>query len=213
MGWSYVSDKIGRRNTFYILTLGSVPLYLSIPTLVEMAVTSGSAVPLYAFCGVTVAAISGMGGAYATLPPYEADIFGAKYVGAIHGRMLFFSSLAAIGGPSLLMKLRSIAESKAIADLLAVVDPAVFRENFGAPMESAAELLASKTLTINKLLALAPPGTLDPSPHLYDTTMLALSGLMATSVVVHHLVHKPTITVTAKATEGPQTVTSAKQSS
>ena len=55
-------------------------------------------------------------------------------------------------------------------------------------MESAYELLASKTLTISKLLVLAPPGTLDPTPHLYDTTMYAMSGLMATAVIAHSLV-------------------------
>lgn len=27
-----------------------------------------------------------------------ADLFGTKFVGAIHGRMLFFSSLAALAG-------------------------------------------------------------------------------------------------------------------
>ena len=55
-------------------------------------------------------------------------------------------------------------------------------------MESAYELLASKTLTISKLLVLAPPGTLDPTPHLYDTTMYAMSGLMVTAVIAHSLV-------------------------
>jgi hypothetical protein len=55
-------------------------------------------------------------------------------------------------------------------------------------MESAYELLASKTLTISKLLVLAPPGTLDPTPHLYDTTMYALSGLMAMAVITHSMV-------------------------
>jgi hypothetical protein len=48
--------------------------------------------------------------------------------------------------------------------------------------------LAAKTLTISKVLALAPPGTIDPTPHIYDTTMYTLSGLMATAVVAHYLV-------------------------
>lgn len=98
LGWAYISDKIGRRNTFQLITLGSIPLYLSIPTLVDAVITSGSAVPLYAFCAVTTTAICGMGGVYAVLPAYEADIFGTKFVGAIHGRMLLFSSLASIAG-------------------------------------------------------------------------------------------------------------------
>lgn len=192
--------------------MGSVPLYLSIPTLVDAVTTSGEALPLYVFCGVTMAAISGMGGVFASLPAYEADIFGTKFVGAIHGRMLFYSSLASIAGPYLLMKLRSIAEKNAIDDLLSKIEPDKFYAAFGAPMEKAADLLATKTLTISKLVALAPPGTLDPSPHLYDTTMYALTGLMATSVVIHGLMKKPpvptaTITVEAKET----TVTEVKK--
>ena len=55
-------------------------------------------------------------------------------------------------------------------------------------MEQASQLLATKTLSISKLMILAPPGTLDPTPHLYDTTMYTLAGLMATAVVAHALV-------------------------
>lgn len=43
-------------------------------------------------------------------------------------------------------------------------------------MESAAELLAAKTLSINKLLAIAPPGTIDPTPHLYVHTIACSSS-------------------------------------
>ena len=55
-------------------------------------------------------------------------------------------------------------------------------------MEKASELFAAKSLSISKLVVLAPPGTMDPTPHLYDTTMYALTGLMAVSVVAHLLV-------------------------
>ena len=50
------------------------------------------------------------------------------------------------------------------------------------------DLLAAKSLSIGKLLVLAPPGTIDPTPHLYDTTMYALSGLMAVAFVAQGLV-------------------------
>ena len=56
-------------------------------------------------------------------------------------------------------------------------------------MEQASELLAAKSLSISKLLVLCPPGTIDPTPHLYDTTMYAMSGLMATAFLTHLLVH------------------------
>ena len=54
----------------------------------------------------------------AILPAYEADLFGVKYVGPNHGRMLLASSAAALAGPSLLVALRSSAESKAIYGLV-----------------------------------------------------------------------------------------------
>jgi MFS family permease len=98
LAWAQVSDIIGRRKTFLIFTLGSIPIYFSLPYLVDGVVSSGAALPLYLFCGGTMLAISGMGGAYATLPAYEADLFGTKNVGAIHGRMLLASSAASLSG-------------------------------------------------------------------------------------------------------------------
>eukprot|EP01038_Epipyxis_sp_PR26KG_P004904 gene4904-6867_t len=194
LGWAAVSDVIGRRPTFMIFTLASVPVYLALPSLVDGVISTGSTVPLYGFCASTVLAISMMGGVYALLPAYESDLFGSKFVGAIHGRMLLFPSAAALAGPSLLMNLRSISEKKAIDELLLKITPDKFEAMFGAPMEKASELLAAKTLTISKLLLLAPPGTLDPTPHLYDTTMYSLGGLMAVAVIAHGLV-KPIQTI------------------
>jgi hypothetical protein len=39
------------------------------------------------------------GGGFATIPAYLADIFGTRYVGAIHGRLLTAWSTAGIVGP------------------------------------------------------------------------------------------------------------------
>lgn len=188
LGWAAISDKIGRRETFMIFTAGSIPLYLACPTLIEQAVSTGSTVPLYLFCGASMAVISGMGAAFAILPAYESDLFGTKNVGAVHGRMLAFSSLASITGPSMILKLRSMAEEKAIFDLLTKINPAQFESTFGAPMDLASELIAAKTINISKLLALCPPGTLDPTPHLYDVPMYTLSAFAATAFVAHYMV-------------------------
>ena len=96
--WAGISDVIGRRQTFYIFTLVSFPLYLMIPTIVENVVTTGSVVPLYGFIASTALAVTIFGGVYGTLPAYEADLFGSKFVGAIHGRMIMFSSIASLAG-------------------------------------------------------------------------------------------------------------------
>jgi len=84
------------------------------------------------------------------------------------------------------------------------ITPEKFQAVFGAPMEKASELVAAKTLTINKLLALCPPGTIDPTPHLYDTTMYTLSGMMVVAFLAHGLVKpykSPVSVVNSTATE------------
>ena len=48
-----------------------------------------------AFCVIA----SMYGGGFATVPAYLADIFGARYVGAIHGRLLTSWSTAGVIGP------------------------------------------------------------------------------------------------------------------
>ena len=98
MGWAAVSDTIGRRKTFFIFTLASLPLYLMVPSMVENVVSTGSEAGLYAFCASTTLAISMMGGVYALMPAYESDLFGNRFVAAVHGRMLIFSSAAALTG-------------------------------------------------------------------------------------------------------------------
>ncbi|RYG62657.1 hypothetical protein EON64_17465 [archaeon] len=68
LGWAAVSDLFGRRNTFTFLTLCSMPVYLVLPTLVDTVISTGEALPLYAFCGMTVLAVSAVGGAFSVLP-------------------------------------------------------------------------------------------------------------------------------------------------
>ncbi|EGD72799.1 hypothetical protein PTSG_04526 [Salpingoeca rosetta] len=95
VGWAAVSDYIGRKSTYTIFTGLSVPLYLSLPFFIESATAAPSIAPLVGFYGTTMLIISLFGGAYSTTPAYEADIFGTKFVGATHGRML---SASAVGG-------------------------------------------------------------------------------------------------------------------
>ena len=89
---------VGRKFTFAFFTLGSIPLYCALPTLVDNVIFTGSSVPLYCFCASTVAAVSVMGGVYSILPAYESDLFGTKFVGAIHGKMLLYSAAASLTG-------------------------------------------------------------------------------------------------------------------
>lgn len=166
LGWAAVSDVIGRRKTFYIFTLLSAPLYFSLPYYISSVVEQGSTLPLYAFIGSTVACISFMGGTYAILPAYEADIYGPKHVGPTHGVMMAYSALAALVGPNMLLKLRQISEKQAFDNLLEKVSPDTFLSAFNTSIDHAHDMFANKTLTIAKLLTVCPEGTLDPTPHL-----------------------------------------------
>jgi len=180
--WATVSDKLGRKRTFSIFTLTSVPLYAMCPYLVSSVVGNHSAATLYLFCGTTFCAITMMGGTYAIMPAYEADLFGSKYVGAIHGRMMLASSTAAIFGPQIILTLRGRSEKAAMADLISKVDAEAFQTHFGAPISQIDELISARTVTINKMMEILP-GVADPTPFLYDSTMYTMAGFMAMAAV------------------------------
>ena len=186
--WGLLSDKIGRRNTFFIFTLGTMPLYLGLPSLVAGVVTYSSLTCLYGFVACTVFSISMMGGAYAILPAYEADLYGNKYVGPIHAKFLLASSAAALSGPPLLLALRRRSELNAIRDLVDKISPEKFKEFFGVDISHANELIETKTITINNLMKIAPEGVINPTPFLYDTTMYSMAGIMSIAAVSHYMV-------------------------
>ena len=54
----------------------------------------------------------------------------------------------------------------------------LFLEKFGAPVEQLEELVKAKTVTVSKLMEIAPEGTVDPTPSLYNTTMYAMAALL-----------------------------------
>lgn len=186
--WASMSDYIGRRATFLAITGLSVPIYMSLPYLADSVISTQTALPLYVFCAGTTMAVINMGGNFSVMPAYEADLFGSKYIGAIHGRMMMFLGAASLTGPYLVLKLRAISETNAIMDLISKISPAEFEAAFGTSVSQAAELIETKVLTINRLLAMCPPEVLDPTPHVYDTSMYALSGVMSVATVAHLLV-------------------------
>ena len=192
LGWAAISDKIGRRNTFHIYTLGSIPIFGCLPYLIEQCVSNPTGpmalAYLAAFCGSTVAAISILGGTFAVLPAYEADLYGPKYVGAIHGRFLLAATVSTIIGPGLLLNLRKVSETQALNDLLIKVDPIAFASKFGADISAAPTLIEAKTLTISKLMTIMPEGTIDPTPFLYNNTMYTMAGLVSVGAMLHFLV-------------------------
>jgi hypothetical protein len=93
IGWSAASDYIGRKNVFNIFFITCIPLFMLIPYFAEQVTVSKEILPLGLFFMSTLVIYSMFGAGDATTPAYEADLFGPKYCGAIHGRMLTASAL------------------------------------------------------------------------------------------------------------------------
>jgi hypothetical protein len=68
--------------------------------------------------------------------------------------------------------------TNAIDDLASRVDPATFVETFGAPISQLQQLVDAHTVTIARLMEIAPAGTVDPTPSLYNTTMYCMAALL-----------------------------------
>jgi MFS family permease len=201
-GWSFLSDYIGRQNTYAIFGLG-IPIvglspYLSHAAAASVAATTTTALVdpsassnhavlpfLMAFYGGSVLAITFYGGIFSTLPAYIADLFGQKHAGAIHGKLLTAWAGSAVVGPMGLAYLRSRAVDRSIDDLLSKVDDGhTFKQFFGCSLEDAEtiqRLIDSKTITIGRLLEILPESTVDPTPFIYDSTCYAAACLMGIS--------------------------------
>ena len=97
--WASLSDKIGRKNTYFcFFALGTV-LYALVPSTGAIG-----SVTLFVLCFVVI--MSMYGGGFATVPAYLRDMFGTRYVGAIHGMLITAWSVAGILGPVLVNYIR-----------------------------------------------------------------------------------------------------------
>lgn len=185
--WASISDKIGRKQVYSIFFVAGVVLYLSIPWIAFEASISQSTFWLTAFYIVTMLIFTMYGGGFATIPAYIADLFGSKFVGGIHGRLLTAWSTAGVLGPFAITYLREESRLNAIRDLASKADPTAFAEKFGAPVAQLEQLVASKSVTIGRLLELVPSET-DPTSTLYNSTMYAMSGLLALALLANLLI-------------------------
>lgn len=103
-------------------------------------------------------------------------LFGGQYAGGIHGRMITAWSAASLLGPNTLTYLRARSYNLSAEELTAQIDPTKFEEAFGRPPEQLCSLLDAKAVTIARLMEIAPLGTVDPSPNLYDSTLYSMGG-------------------------------------
>jgi MFS family permease len=186
--WASLSDKLGRKTIYFVFFLVGGALYFSIPFFAVAVSESPSIVWLAAFYVVTMLIVSMYGGGFAAIPAYLADLFGTKFVGGIHGRLLTAWSTAGVAGTLSLAALREHSRQRAIAELAGHIDPDTFASKFGASIERLHELTAGNVVTIPKLLELAPPGTADPSSTIYNSTMFLMAGLLGVAAVANWFV-------------------------
>ncbi|MGA9006509.1 MAG: OFA family MFS transporter [Xanthobacteraceae bacterium] len=97
--WASTSDYIGRKNTYFIFMVLGFLLYCTVPY-------TGSIGSVVGFVCCFLVIISMYGGGFATVPAYLKDMFGTRYVGAIHGLLLTAWSMAGIFGPVLVNYIR-----------------------------------------------------------------------------------------------------------
>jgi MFS family permease len=181
--WASASDYIGRRNTYWIFFVLGIVLYLSIPYTAAQVSVSQSVIWLVYFYAATMIIFTMYGGGFATIPAYLADIFGTRYVGGIHGRLLTAWSTAGVLGPLAITSLRQNSVDNAISTLVSSIDPTAFRAQFGAPVEQLQLLVEQNSVTIARLMEIAPAGTIDPTSSLYNSTMVLMAALLALALL------------------------------
>jgi MFS family permease len=100
--WASLSDRIGRKATYFIFFLLGIAMYALAP----WAAHAGSQILFVLFFCII---LSMYGGGFATVPAYLADMFGTQFVGAIHGRLLTAWSTAGVIGPVMVSYMREAA--------------------------------------------------------------------------------------------------------
>ncbi|MDE2448487.1 MAG: OFA family MFS transporter [Gammaproteobacteria bacterium] len=98
--WASASDLMGRKNTYFCFFILGTILYALVPNTGRLG-----SVGLFVLFFVVI--ISMYGGGFSTLPAYLRDMFGTRYVGAIHGLLLTAWSAAGVLGPVLVNYIRA----------------------------------------------------------------------------------------------------------
>ena len=105
--WASLSDKIGRKPTYMCFFALGTALYAVVPLTGKIG-----SIALFVACFCII--LTMYGGGFATIPAYLADVFGTKYVSAVHGRLLTAWSAAGVLGPVLINYIRQFQIDRGI---------------------------------------------------------------------------------------------------
>ena len=106
--WASMSDRIGRKATYFLFFALGIALYAAVPW-------AGHAGSVAVFVAIFCVILSMYGGGFSTVPAYLADLFGTQFVGAIHGRLLTAWATAGILGPVLVNYIREYQLAQGVA--------------------------------------------------------------------------------------------------
>ena len=101
IGWSSISDHIGRPATWTAFFVIQIILFLLLPQVTHP----------FLFQAIVFTIITCYGGGFASMPAYISDLFGTKQVSAILGYILTAWSAAGLAGPMLLSYVRDRTKS------------------------------------------------------------------------------------------------------
>ncbi|MBN2177740.1 MAG: OFA family MFS transporter [Demequinaceae bacterium] len=104
LGWSSLSDTIGRKLTYV--------KYLGVGALLYTSVAFFGPDSIVLFVLLMIVILSFYGGGFATIPAYLKDVFGEFEVGAIHGRLLTAWSAAGVAGPLIINSILDALEAR-----------------------------------------------------------------------------------------------------
>lgn len=178
-----LSDATSLRFAYLACGL-QIPVVLALPAIAAMAPTD----PEFSatlWKGATCLVPLFYGGYVVLLAPAVATVFGTDRVGTVFPRIFAVLNLSNLFAAALVGRQRDAAVHAAATDLAATADPAAFELAFGAPLEALPSLIDAKTATIPALIALAPPGTPDPSPLIYADTLTTLAATSVLALACH----------------------------
>ena len=109
--WSYLSDKLGRKNIFLIMIISQIPLFLILSSITNV----------WVFGAICCWIFLCYGGGFGTMPAFAADTFGPKNLGSIYGSLLTAWAMAAIVGPMLMEYVKQKSDSFSMAFIVATI--------------------------------------------------------------------------------------------
>lgn len=101
IAWATISDYIGRANTYCLFFAIEILAFWRLATETNA----------FSFEILVLLIITCYGGGFSCMPAYLSDLFGTKWLSAIHGRILTAWGAAGIAGPLLLAWMRSLTNS------------------------------------------------------------------------------------------------------